>query len=319
MSPDKKVIVFGLEDMSSETEAGIANDINNHFKSFNANFEFTYKKFKSEYDLIYTFMNLVSKLPMLSGWYCVDFDWKYLVNRCAKLQIDPSISSPTKKLTDKKKLPYHVGILDYQDLYLNWDRSISPKENGKLETAGKQALGMGKIQYDGDLQTLYETDFRKYVFYNAVDSCLVYYLDQKLKTMQVVLTLSNICKMSIYKAGSPVAITESIICRNLLSENKVMARDFNKDNENKKTGKYTGAFVKEPIKGMHIGVSCFDFASLYPSIMRQFNISPDAYEKNVSANEQESLRTQYNGKKIVTASGAVYQNTSSILKRVLKK
>ena len=71
MSPDKKVIVFGLEDMSSETEAGIANDINNHFKSFNANFEFTYKKFKSEYDLIYTFMNLVSKLPMLSGWYCL--------------------------------------------------------------------------------------------------------------------------------------------------------------------------------------------------------------------------------------------------------
>ena len=317
VTPDQKCIVMGLKDLTDPQIANIQKRINEHFKDFEGKFTFTYKKFASEYDMLFTFMKTVSKLPMLSGWYCIDFDWQYLINRCRRLQIDPSISSPTGRLTDKKKLPYHVGILDYKDLYMNWDRSISPKENGKLETAAKQVLGMGKIQYDGELQDLYNNDFETYVFYNAVDSGLVYYIDKKLKTMQVVLTLSNICKMSIYKVGSPVAITESILSRNLLKEGKIMARDFNQGDENKKTGKFTGAFVKAPIVGKHRGVACFDYASLYPSIMRQFNISPDSYIEKVPEIQKDALRKQVHGKKIVSSSGAVFSNEPSILKRVL--
>ena len=317
VTPDNKIIVMGIGDLPDHQVNTINQRINNHFKEFDANWEFTYKKFNSEYDMVYTFMKTVSKLPMLSGWYCVDFDWQYLVNRCRRLQIDPSIASPTGKLADKTKLPYHVGLLDYKDLYMNWDRSISPKENGKLETAAKQVLGMGKIQYDMELQELYEKDFETYVFYNAVDSCLVYYIDQKLKTMHVVLTLSNICKISIYKAGSPVAITESILARNLLKENKLMARDFNQGDENKKTGKYTGAFVKAPIVGKHTGVACFDYASLYPSIMRQFNISPDSYIEKLPNKTKDQMRKELLGKKIVTSFGGVYSHDPSILKRVL--
>lgn len=316
VTPDEKIIVMGLKDLSPSEQAKIATRTNEHFKDFGANFEFIYKKFDSEYDLVYTFMSSVSKLPMLSGWYCVDFDWKYLVNRCKKLGIDPSISSPTRKLTDKTSLPYHVGLIDYKDLYMNWDRSIPVKENGKLETAGKQVLGMGKIQYNGELQDLYNNDFSTYVFYNAVDSALVYYIDKKLKSMQIILTLSNICKISIYKAGSPVAITESIIARNLLKENKLMGSDFN-NNGNKKSGKYTGAFVKAPVVGKHRGVSCFDFASLYPSIMRQFNISPDSFIEKLPDNIKDEKRKELLGDKIVTSFGGVYNKEESILKRVL--
>lgn len=317
VTPDKKVVVMGLKDIPDSKVDNINKRINKHFKKFDANWQFTFKKFKSEYDMLYTFMKTVSKMPMLSGWYCIDFDWQYLVNRCRRLQIDPSISSPTKKLSEKKKLPYHVGIIDYKDIYMNWDRSISPKENGKLETAAKQVLGMGKIKYDGGLQDLYEQDYETYVFYNAVDSCLVHYIDERLKTMHVVLTLSNICKISIYKASSPVAITESILARNLLKENKLMARDFSESNDNKKTGKYTGAFVKAPIVGKHRGVACFDYASLYPSIMRQFNISPDSFIEKVPDVQKDALRKETLGKKIVTSYGGVYSNEDSILKKVL--
>jgi DNA polymerase elongation subunit (family B) len=317
VTPEQKVIVMGLEPLSDKQISSISNRINKHFEKFDANWEFIYKKFNSEYDMVFTFMKMVSKLPMLSGWYCIDFDWQYLVNRCRRLQIDPSISSPTGKLTDKNKLPYHVGIIDYKDLYMNWDRSVGVKENGKLETAAKQVLGMGKIQYDMELQELYEKDPETYVFYNAVDSCLVYYIDKKLKTMNVVLTLSNICKMSVYKAGSPVAITESILARNLLKENKLMARDFNQGDENKKIGKYTGAFVKAPIVGKHRGVACFDYASLYPSIMRQFNISPDSFIEKISDNIKDAHREQTKGQQIVTSFGGVYSHEPSILKKVL--
>lgn len=317
VTPEQTVLVMGLEDLTDNQIASIHNRINEHFKEFDQNWKFTYKKFDNEYDMLYTFMKTVSKLPMLSGWYCIDFDWQYLINRCRRLHIDPSIASPTGKLTDKNKLPYHVGLLDYKDLYMNWDRSVSPKENGKLETAAKQVLGMGKIQYDGELQELYENDFETYVFYNAVDSGLVYYIDQKLKTMHVVLTLSNICKISIYKASSPVAITESILARNLLKENKLMARDFAESSESKKTGKYTGAFVKAPVVGKHRGVAAFDYASLYPSIMRQFNISPDSFIEKLPNNVKDERRKQMLGKQIVTSYGGVYSHEPSILKRVL--
>lgn len=38
---------------------------------------------------------------------------------------------------------------------------------------------------------------------------------------------------------------------------------------------YEGAFVLEPVKGVHENVVCLDFSSMYPSIMISFNISPD--------------------------------------------
>jgi len=314
-TPDKKIIVFGLKDLDSKQQSKIAADTNKYFSKFNANFEFTYKKFNSEYDLVYTFMKLVSKIPMLSGWYCIGFDWTYLINRCKRLNIDPTISSPTSKLQGKTNIPLHIGMIDYADLFQNWHRSEHVKENNKLETAATLILGVGKIKYNGNLQALYNDDFEKYVFYNAVDSILVYYIDQKLKIIQNVLTLSNICKISLYKASSPVAITESLIAQNLLKDNKLMSTNF-EDNKDK-DGKYAGAFVKAPIVGLHKAVACFDYASLYPSIMRQFNISPDVFVEKVSKLKINEKRTELMSTHIVTSTGCVFKREDSILRNVL--
>jgi DNA polymerase elongation subunit (family B) len=313
VAPGGKIIVLGLCDFTAKQQEDVKKSVNKYFEKFGIDWEFKYIKYNTEYDMVYTFVTtFMRKFPMLSGWNCIKFDWKYIVNRCKRLQIDISESSPTGALT-RDGLPYHVGIVDYMDLYSNWDRSISIKENNQLNTAAVQAIGIGKIKYDGSLQQLYEEDYQKYIYYNAVDSALVYLMDQKLKTMQVVLTLSNICKISIYKAGSPVAITESLISRNLLLDNKIMAiRPFQKEKE--KDEQYTGAFVKAPVVGKHRAVACFDFASLYPSIMRQFNISPDSFVKKLKDDKDHGYDTDiYN----VTSTGAVYEKHPSILKKVL--
>lgn len=313
VTPDRKVIVFGLEELDSYHNDEISNNISEYFKEFDQDWKFIYKKFESEYDLVYTFVTrIIPKLPMLSGWNSLRFDWLYIVTRCKRLGIPIEKSSPTGCVDPKTKIPKHVGMIDYMDLYQNWDRSVSPKENAKLETAAQAVLKKGKIPYNGDLQRLYEEDFKTYVYYNAVDSILVYYIDQKLKTMQIVLTLANICKISIYKAGSPVAITENLLIRNFLEKDKVVCKEWD-DTENKDT-QYTGAYVKEPHRGKYRGVSCFDFASLYPSLMRQFNISPDSYVKQVNPEDREKHVTESN---IVTKSGAVYEKSLSILREIL--
>jgi DNA polymerase elongation subunit (family B) len=198
-------------------------------------------------------------------------------------------------------------VVDYLDLYKKWDRVIKVKENFKLDTVAKAALGVEKIKHGGSLMDLYNSDFETYVFYNAVDTFLVYLLDKKIKTMQTFLMLGNVCRVEAQRAYSPIHMTESIMIREFYKRKRVIA-DVKKSN---KEGSFEGAYVKDPRKGLHQFLATFDFASLYPSTMRQWNISPETFMgKAVDIPE---------GKKwIRTASGAVFDNSSdSVIRTIL--
>ena len=45
--------------------------------------------------------------------------------------------------------------------------------------------------------------------------------------------------------------------------------------EHEKVDKFEGAYVKDPIIGMHNWVMSFDLNSLYPHLIMQYNISPE--------------------------------------------
>ena len=47
------------------------------------------------------------------------------------------------------------------------------------------------------------------------------------------------------------------------------------DIQKRRLRRFKGGYVKEPLQGMHDGISVFDFRSLYPSIIVTFNISPE--------------------------------------------
>ena len=314
VTPNKQVIVLGLEELTAVQQRRIQDNTNKYFKDYNHKWTFKYMQFKSEYDLVYTFLDkFVKKFPMMTGWNFIRFDWTYILNRCKRLQIDPSISSPVGKIDGRDNFPLHVGVIDYMDLYQNWDRTISVKESAALEYVSQTLLKIGKIKYNGNIQDLYTDDFEKYAYYNAVDSILVYLVDEKLKTMQTLLTLANICKIPIYKAASPVTITESLLARKFLKMGKVLGKDFNDNREGKDT-QYVGAYVKEPVIGMHKAVAAFDFASLYPSIMRQYNISPDSFIKKVP---NSKAKEEENSDNLVAVNGSVYARKDSILKTTL--
>ena len=314
ITPERKAIVLGLEDMAPDKIQKIENDTNEYFKGFDQDWEFKYHKFKSEYDMVYTFlMKFLPKFPMMTGWNFINYDWKYIVNRCKRLQIDISQVGITNEVDLVDGRPLHIGILDYMQLYDKYDRSVKVKESNALDYVSGQVLNTKKIKYTGSLQDLYRDDFVKYIYYNVVDSVLVYYIDQKLKSMEVILTLANITKMPLNKAASPVAVTESLIARKLAEQNYRIGSERKADSE--KDGKFAGAFVKEPIAGYHQGVSAFDFASLYPSIMRQFNISPDSFIEKVPAGKVEERRKDKNV--IVCDNGVVYNTEESMLKKIL--
>lgn len=314
ITPERKAIVLGLEDLSADQIEKIENDTNKYFENFDQDWEFRYHKFKSEYDMVYTFVHkFMPKFPMMTGWNFINYDWQYITNRCKRLQIDISEAAVTKNLDRNDGRPLHMGILDYMQLYDKYDRSVKVKESNSLDYVSGQVLDVKKIKYTGSLQDLYRDNFTKYVYYNVVDSVLVHYIDQKLKSMEVIMTLASITKMPLYKAASPVAVTESLMARKLSEMDMRIGQEYKEDGQ--KDGQYTGAFVKEPEVGFYEGVSAFDFASLYPSIMRQFNISPDAYIEQVYKDQVAERRKDRDV--IVCDNGVVYKKEDSILKKIL--
>lgn len=315
VTPEKQCIVLATKDLDKTVQSKIQKKIDEYFKEIETGFSFIFKHFNSEYDMLYTFMDsFVKKFPMMTGWNFVKFDWVYIINRCKKIGIDISISSPQGKTFGSNEFPCHVGVMDYLDIYAKWDRTVDIKEDFKLDTVAEAVVGIKKVKYEGTIQDMYEKDYPKYVFYNVIDTALVYLIHQKIKTMDIALTIAHMSQISIFKAASPVAITEALLCREFLKNDCVMATD--PKSPPVKREQYEGAFVKEPVTGMHNAVACFDFASLYPSIMRQMNISPESFIKKVDPAEKDKEKSNDT---IVSVTGAVYHTGKSILKDILTR
>ena len=156
-------------------------------------------------------------------------------------------------------------------------------------------MGIKKVKYPGTFQELYNNDYVQYIFYNAIDSVLVELIDEKLKTMSTFLGLGNITRVEAMSAFSPIAMLEATLTRYAYKRNQVFPKNF----ERKEREYFEGAFVFEPIPDLYGWVASFDFASLYPSIMRQFMISIENFITKDKLYEP-------NSKQIKCASGAVF-------------
>lgn len=275
----------------------------------NQKLEYKYIAFKSEYDMMYSFFNsAIQKMPLLTGWNFIGYDWRYLVNRCKKLGIDPAAASPSGKLVGDNELPLHRLVVDYLDIYKKWDRVVDIKENNTLDYVAKAALGVQKVKYSGTLQDLYANNYEDYVFYNVVDTKLVEMIDKKLNTLLTFLKLSSITQVECNRAFSPIWMAESAMAREFYRRGKIFPRT---DKQQKKRESYEGALVLDPKPGMYEWVTSFDFASLYPSIMRQWNISPESYITNTT---DDIDMNEF----VKTSSGAVFsKKEDSVFRTIL--
>jgi DNA polymerase elongation subunit (family B) len=308
VNSEGQTYVFGLKPLSSEEILRTQQKMKDYFKNFNEEIIFQYQHFESEAEMLFTlFEKWFKKMPLITGWNFVGFDWKYLVNRAKRIGIDPARCSVNGTLKGDDNFPMHKVIVDYLELYKKWDRVIKIKENNKLDTVAQAALGLSKIKYNGTFMDLYNSDFETYVYYNAVDTFLVYLIHKKLKTMETFLMLANVTRVEIQKAFSPIWMTEAIVTREFFKRKRVVA-DIKKG---VKANSFEGAYVKQPEPGLHEAIATFDFASLYPSTMIQWNISPEAYKgKNLD------LKPGW----IKSASGAVFDNSQdSMMRSILKE
>ena len=329
-----KVLVIGTESLDSKQIESIESDINIHFKKFEINYTFKYIQYKNEFDLLYNFFNkLVPKMPVITGWNFIDYDWVFLVARARKIGVDPSVASFTKKMNipfnfnsvgkqNYSEMPAHRVIVDYMELFSKWDQSVKVKESQSLDFVSEKILGLRKINYEGDLKRLHREDYKKFVYYNAVDSCLVQRIHVKMKYVDILYGMAVLGKIKVKDAISTLALTEGILREKLRNQkNIVLVRDEQTDDYGEGADSIKGGWVKDPVRGMATWTCCFDFSSLYPTTMRQFNISADSYKGQQVKGKDYSIfnghQLMINDDDIVTLNGSVFKHEDGVVTQVM--
>ena len=248
----------------------------------------TYVRCRDEIDLIKRFVDEWSgDYPdIITGWNVERFDIVYLVNRIGKLmgeefvkRLSPwnviSQGKTTNKVGEEEIIYRLLGIatLDYITMYRKFAPGGQSQESYSLNNIASVELGEKKLSYEeyGNLHNLYKENYQLFIEYNIKDVELVDKIDDKLKLIELTLTLAYDSKTNPDDAFSQVRMWDSIIYNHLLKKNMVVDPIVRHD----KDSAYEGAHVKEPIPGLYNWVASFDLNSLYPHLIMQYNISPD--------------------------------------------
>jgi DNA polymerase delta subunit 1 len=272
--------------LSKHQEEEITKQVHEYFKSvknekdasiltqtFNINFLY----FNTEKEMMECFFHKVlPKTPLITGWNVINFDWVYLMNRCKNIKVNAFKNLQCEKIVSKhNKIPIHSAVLDYMDMVMQM-KPYKVIENYTLDYFANLSLGVTKLKTKHSSMREAQRFVAEFTKYNIIDVLIVKMLDDKHGLLDVALSLSKVANIEVNKVFNPVHITETLICREFLSNGLKMAKDGKPENANK-SGTYIGAYVMPPIPGHYKYVACYDFASMYPNVQMQFNISPDSY------------------------------------------
>jgi DNA polymerase elongation subunit (family B) len=246
-----------------------------------------YVKCRDEHSLCKQFMELwKAHCPdILTGWNTKFFDEPYIINRFRKILGD----DVTKKLSPwgyigerktvingRQLIAYNImGVesLDYIELYKWYAPSGKSQESYKLESIAQVELGEGKLSYDeyDNIFDLYKYDFQKYIEYNIKDIELIVKMEEKLKLLELAVTLAYDTKTNFSDVFAQTRMWDSLTYAYLFEKGIIVPPRIVKD----KDSAFEGAYVKEVQVGKHDWVASFDLTSLYPSLMMQYNMSPE--------------------------------------------
>ena len=249
-----------------------------------------YLEFQTEVGLLKAFLHFwISNFPdVITGWNVQLFDIPYIIKRIERVigEKESKMISPWKSILyreiyikGRKQIAYDIsGIscLDYLELYKKF--TYTNQESYRLDHICSVELGAKKLdhsEYD-TFKEFYTKNWKKFVDYNIIDVRLVDQLDDKMKLIELAITMAYDAKVNFEDVYSQVRMWDNIIYVYLSKKNIAIPpkRESRKDN------KYAGAYVKEPTPGIYDWVVSFDLNSLYPHLIMQYNLSPETLKEN---------------------------------------
>jgi len=283
----------------------------------------TYILCNDEVHLLRSFLAYWRKnLPeVITGWNSQMYDIPYLAGRINRILGEKSmkdlspwglVSQDEVYISGRKNITYDIGgvtQLDYLDLYKRF--TYTNQESYRLDYIANYELGEKKLGHDeyDTFREFYTKDWDKFVRYNIRDVQLVDKLEDKLKLIELAITMAFDAKVNFIDIHYQVRMWDTIIYNYLKKQNIVIPPK----KRTSKSQKYAGAYVKEPKPGKYDWVVSFDLNSLYPHLIMQYNISPETLkdDKHPTATVdrilKEEIDLQLHKDSAVCANGAMYR------------
>lgn len=300
-----------------------------------------------EKKLLKKFVRLTDRYDILAGWNSEGFDLVAIVKRCKIYNIkigawatewsdkDMGGLDNVRKFGKYRARPQTFNHIDLmmkvKEMHYRDTELIKKVRSFSLEAVSQAMLGEGKLDRDkGKVSTftLARENPEFFKKYNMQDVELLVKLDKKLNIIQQKIIEHQVCNARIndYTSHGKIDPFALRAARKLgkhfpskpdkkdEEEFKDIDPDVAEDSDRgvKKRGDYIGGYVFDPVKGIHNDVYIFDFQSLYPSIIKTFNVSLDTFVG-------KGKDTDTDGQLITMPSGAKFKrNETGIIPNIIQ-
>jgi len=236
----------------------------------------------SEKILINKFLDIFEQLDptILIGYNSGFFDIPYLYFRLKQivgedevLRLSPIRKINVREFNDDNQIT--IGGINHLDYMLLLKKYIMKEEPSyKLGDIGTKYVNLGKVEYEGNLNTLFRDDINKFIDYNLRDVEIIERLEDKFKFIELTIMISHICNIPYESIYYNTVMNEGAILKYLKREGIVSPNKPTTHNPSRKNIKesYAGGYLLDPIPGLYFDVIDLDFTSLYPSIIKSLNL-----------------------------------------------
>jgi DNA polymerase-2 len=253
---------------------------------------------------------------VLTGWNTIDFDLTVLERVAARVRHPFNLGRDVGSIRLRKAEGYFGSgqatvpgrvVLDGIDLLRG---AFVRMDDYSLDAVAREVLGEGKaVAGDvrgriAEIETNYRSNLAAFALYARTDARLAYQIVDKLNLVPLAFARSRLSGMTPDRVAASIASFDFLYLSELAHRGLVAPSVQSSDS--RVFAAQQGGHVLEPVPGLHRNVWVFDFKSLYPSIIRTFNIDPLSYVKSPAP-----------GADLVETPGGAFTRDAAILPRLL--
>jgi DNA polymerase-2 len=272
--------------------------------------------FPTERELLIGFFRRVRELDpdVLTGWNIVEFDLAVLARLAGTLGVSAELGRGPGRLRLRARgwgrgheamVPGRV-VLDGLHLLRG---AFVRMGDYSLDGVAREVLGEGKtVSGHGraeEILRLFKEDRPRLVDYNGTDARLALEILEKLRLVELAVERSRLTGLPPDRVSSSIAAFDFLYLSELGRRGVVAPSVGTKEASAEPTG---GGHVLEPLPGLYRNVAVLDFKSLYPSLIRTFQIDPLNLLRPGATEEADP---------IVAPNGAAFARRPGILTQLL--
>ncbi len=224
---------------------------------------------------------------VLSGWNTVDFDLTVLERVATRVRHPFNLGRDVGPVRIRKAEGYFGSgqatvpgrlVLDGIDLLRG---AFVRMDDYSLDAVAREVLGEGKAvkgdsaQRITEIEDNYRNDLAAFALYARTDARLAYQIVEKLNLVPLAFARSRLSGMTPDRVAASIASFDFLYL-SALQHRGIVAPSVS-SSDSRVFAAQQGGHVLEPVPGLHRNVWVFDFKSLYPSLIRTFNIDPLSY------------------------------------------